>query len=120
MVMALTQSQRRTFIWISGVMFLGSMAVSTVNLWKTGLSQDQPASIVSEEPSLDAQARGYELVLQREPDNVTALEGLANTRLEMNDPKGAIAPLEKLVKLNPDNADYATQLAEAHQKVGNP
>ncbi|MDX2216781.1 MAG: hypothetical protein SFY66_26180 [Oculatellaceae cyanobacterium bins.114] len=118
--MALTQAQRRTFIWISGVMFLGSMAVSTVNLWKTGLSQDQAAPIVSEEPSLDAQIRGYELVLQREPNNITALEGLANTRLEMRNPQGAIAPLEKLVQLNPDNADYAAQLAEARQQAGKP
>ncbi|MBD2462312.1 tetratricopeptide repeat protein [Oscillatoria sp. FACHB-1407] len=118
--MALTQTQRRTFIFVSGVLFLGSMAASTVNLVVTGLLPTESAPVVSEESSIEAQVRGYELVLQREPNNITALEGLANTRLEMNDPKGAIAPLEKLVKLNPDNADYAAQLAEARQQAGNP
>lgn len=98
-------------------MFLGSMAASTVSLY-TASNAETPAPVMSEEPTLDSQARGYELVLQREPDNVTALEGLANTRLEMNEPKGAIAPLERLVELNPNSTDYATQLAETKQQAG--
>jgi hypothetical protein len=36
--------------------------------------------------------------------------------LELQDFEGAIAPLEKLVKLYPDRADYRKQLAEAKQQ----
>jgi tetratricopeptide (TPR) repeat protein len=72
---------------------------------------------------LQAQARGYELVLQREPDNATALRGLLQVRLELitqgvGDVKDAIAPLEKLAKLNPETTEYAVLLAQAKERTG--
>ncbi|MEG4892284.1 MULTISPECIES: tetratricopeptide repeat protein [unclassified Microcoleus] len=67
---------------------------------------------VSQESLLAAQERGYVTVLQREPQNQTALEGLANVRLQMNNKVGAIEPLEKLVKLNPDRGDYKELLGQ--------
>ena len=83
-------------------------------------SQEQSQASYSQrrQAELEAQLRGYELVLKREPDNATALEGLANTRIQMNDYKGAIGPLEKLVKLNPGRSDYAALLNESKQKAG--
>src|SRR4028118_2069684 len=72
---------------------------------------------------LQAQARGYELVLQREPDNVTALEGLLQVRLELirqgvGDFKDAIAPLEKLAALKPEITEYGILLAQAKERTG--
>lgn len=72
----------------------------------------------SQQGDLEAQARGYELVVQREPDNETALRGLLETRLKLQDIPGAIAALEKLVALNPERTDYAVLLAQAKQQVG--
>jgi Flp pilus assembly protein TadD len=67
---------------------------------------------------LESQAKGYESVLQREPDNQTALRGLLEAKLALGDVKGAIGPLEKLAKLNPNESDYSVLLAQAKQQVG--
>ena len=72
---------------------------------------------------LQSQARGYELVLQREPDNQTALRGLLEVRLELvrleeGEIEDAIAPLEKLSELNPENREYSILLAQAKEYTG--
>ncbi|HBK97278.1 MAG TPA: Tfp pilus assembly protein PilF, partial [Microcoleaceae bacterium UBA10368] len=71
---------------------------------------------------LQAQARGYELVLQREADNVTALRGLLQVRLELigqgvGDIKDVVSPLEKLAKLNPETTEYGILLAQAKERT---
>ncbi|MCT7973590.1 tetratricopeptide repeat protein [Laspinema olomoucense] len=72
----------------------------------------------SQQGDLEAQARGYELVVQREPNNETALRGLLETRLKLQDIPGAIAALEKLVAINPQRTDYAVLLAQGKQQIG--
>lgn len=72
---------------------------------------------------LQAQARGYELVLQREADNVTALRGLLQVRLELigqgvGDIKDVVSPLSKLAKLNPETTEYGILLAQAKERTG--
>ena len=75
-------------------------------------------SIAAQQENFKKQAEGYELVLQREPDNQTALRGLLEAKLALNDVKGALGPLEKLAKLNPTVADYSVLLAQAKQQSG--
>ena len=109
---------KQIFALVSMVGFGGSAIFGMVSLFGSGLSsqhQQKPATAaVSQESLLAAQERGYETVLQREPQNQTALEGLANVRLHMNNQVGTIEPLEKLVKLNPDRrADYKALLGQA-------
>ena len=82
-----------------------------------GLNRPQPAPAQAAKVlSLADEERGYELVLQREPENQTALEGLADVRIRMNNGKGAIAPLENLVKLSPERADYKVLLGKVKGK----
>jgi tetratricopeptide (TPR) repeat protein len=83
----------------------------------TSPTPTQSASATPKKEELEAQAKGYELVLQREPENATALRGLLEARLGLGDVKGAIAPLEKLAKLNPKETEYAILLAQAKQQT---
>lgn len=71
-----------------------------------------------EQQELAARAKGYELVLEREPENQTALRGLLETRLQQGDLEGAIQALEKLAELNPEQTDYLVLLGQGKQQVG--
>lgn len=115
---------QQIFVILSIVSFLGSAVFGMAQTYSAGMnqssqSQAETAEAVAEQTKLQAEIRGYELVLKREPNNSVVLEGLANTYLQMNDYKGAIDPLEKLVKLNPERSDYANLLAQTKQKAGN-
>ena len=111
---------KQIFAFVSMAGFAGSTIFGIVSLFSSGLSdqhqQKQTPVVVSQESLLAAKERGYMGVLHREPQNQTALEGLANVRLEMKDGKGAIEPLEKLVKLHGDRADYKALLRQAKGK----
>ncbi|MDZ8263163.1 tetratricopeptide repeat protein [Nostoc sp. ChiQUE01b] len=78
---------------------------------------------------LEDEVRGYEQVLQREPENQTALKGLLQARLQLLSQKDksevkpadiqvVIEPLEKLAKLNPEQSEYSVLLAQAKQQIG--
>lgn len=72
---------------------------------------------------LQAQEKGYQLVLEREPNNATALEGLVLARLQLIQlGKGEIAsvidPLRRLAAQHPEQTDYAILLAQAQQQTG--
>jgi len=116
-------------------MLLGfiSFIVPTVGPFLGAALKQQPPSpgrnpTASQTPTgkqkdLQDQARGYQLVLQREPENETALKGLLFTQLELirlnaADVKTTIEPLEKLAKLNPENTEYSVLLAQAKQQIG--
>ncbi len=96
--------------------------------------QNQPAgdnklSSSAQKSKLEDQVRGYELVLQKDAENQTALKGLLQARLELlsqksrgevkpADIQAVIEPLEKLAKLNPQQSEYGVLLAQAKQQIG--
>lgn len=110
----------RVIAIVGGVSFIASTAFATTSIVRDALTQ--PSTSERTEQTIDerlaAEERGYEKVLQREPQNQVALEGLAIVRLQMKNVSGAIGPLEKLVELYPDRIDYQAQLAEMKQQIG--
>ncbi|MEH2414967.1 tetratricopeptide repeat protein [Nostoc sp.] len=114
------QIQRRQKIVtiVSMFLFFGSTVFGIIPAIQQA-SQPKPANAsASAESVLQQQARGYELVLQREPENQLALEKLSVLRLQLKDAKGAIAPLEKLVKLHPERQDYKVVLEQINKQQG--
>ena len=125
----MSQPRRRWFISVVLVLaVIGFVGFSMFPLISSAFKENQlstgatpPASSqtleTSQKSQLEQQARGYELVLEREPDNQTALRGLVEARIQLRDIKGAIAPLEKLAASNPNQTEvrlilgqlYATQ-----------
>lgn len=84
-------------------------------------SNNYPAN--AQQPSVDQTEKlqgeidGYTAVLNREPNNQTALIGIIEAKVALNDLEGTIEPLEKLAALNPDVAEYSIVLAQTKQQL---
>lgn len=88
-------------------------------------STGQPiaSQATTEQAKLEEEAKGYQLVLQREPTNETALKGLFETQARLvqlgaREAKDLIAPLTKLKDIDPEQTDYAVLLAQVQQQAG--
>ncbi|MBR8830195.1 MAG: hypothetical protein N5P05_002855 [Chroococcopsis gigantea SAG 12.99] len=97
---------KRILVIISGLFFLGVMTLPMSNLFQKKVEetpQNTKANDGITPEKLAEIAQGYEKVLQREPDNVTALQGLAEAKMRLKDYAGAKPPLEKLYQKFPNN-----------------
>lgn len=112
---------KQILILLATIAFVGSTGLGAVNLFTTNpqakIDKSKQVAEKSREEQLQVQIRGYESVLQREPENQAALVGLVQLRLEIRDLQGAIAPLEKLVKLNPNQESYKALLTEVKKQA---
>ena len=108
----------RIFTLISAVAFLGSSGFSLIRMLGNPAQSTQVSAQAEDlAQKLQAQARGYETVLQREQENQIALQGLVEIRLQMKDFERIIEPLETLIMLNPEQKQYRTLLAKIEQQV---
>jgi len=110
---------QKAFIIASGFAFLGMMVLPMMSVFQEPTSAPSQASsgrkVNPEE--LKKVAQGYEKILQREPNNPTALQGLVEVRLQLQDLPGSIAPLEKLVKIYPQEEQLKKLLTAIKQQV---
>lgn len=124
-------SQPRSRWFLNIVLALGAVAfigLSMLPLFEGIVRESQPTKqvtpVVSPSPQAEqksrlvSEAQSYEVVLQQEPNNQVALQGLVNARLKLGDIEGAIAPLEKLIALNPQDFRPVLIKATVLQKQG--
>lgn len=122
------QKKRAGWLYlIIGFMSIALIGFSSLPLFISIFSENQLSSLPysatnpqlspDKQARIEAEARGYQKVLEREPDNNTALKGLLDIRLEQQDLEAAIKPLEKLAKLNPEQTEYKILLAQAKQQL---
>lgn len=115
--------------WLIGtVLFLALAAFLALSLLPIlGNTGNRRTNAPSSTPTGDAtsaqaevasRAKGYELVLEREPENQTALKGLVEARIQLGDLQGVVEPLTKLAELNPDLPDYRVLLGQTKQQLG--
>ncbi|MBH8574689.1 tetratricopeptide repeat protein [Nostocaceae cyanobacterium CENA369] len=105
------ERKKRLLSIVSIISFVGSAGFGVIHLIQYASQPHQP-TVVYTESLLEHQARGYELVLQREPNNQVALEKLSLLRLQLKDIKGSVELLEKLVKQYPNRQDYKMLLEQ--------
>jgi predicted Zn-dependent protease len=111
----------RYFTLISGVFFLFSMGSSTIQIFLASNQSQSSAQAVQEIPSQEVDAaEGYRIVLQREPNNQTALKGLLEIQLSTNQWPDAVQTATKLAALNPKDPSYPTLIAELKEKQATP
>ena len=114
----------RVVTLIMGLGFVGStlaIALSSVfssNSYHAGVEPSEDAPSVEEQIAM--QVRGYEKVLEREPENLTALQGLAQIHLQTRNTEEAIAVIEQLVEYYPEQPEYAGILQILKQQQATP
>ncbi|PSF35198.1 cellulose synthase subunit BcsC [Aphanothece hegewaldii CCALA 016] len=119
----MSTSQQKPKRWLSislAIMVFALVSFSMMPLISSFflVSNQTNHSLPSSLPSKwDTEALGYQMVLQREPDNQNALRGLLNARLKQGNLREAIAPLEKLAQLNSTQTDYSILLAQVQQQI---
>ena len=109
----------KIFVILAGLAFLGSSVAGLSG--SIGSSMNEPATTEkaaqSQSAQLIAEEKGFAAVLQREPNNQTALKGLISIRLKSGDIAGTRTALAQLVKLNPNERQYQELLAAIDKQV---
>jgi predicted negative regulator of RcsB-dependent stress response len=116
------------FVWTSIVPLLGSVETGQTSAQETATPTPTSTTQPVQSPAarqeelkqrLLGQARGYEAILQSEPENQTALLALFETRKELVqlgavDIKQTIEPLERLIRINPNDIVLQLQLGSIY------
>lgn len=98
-----SENTRRKVTLVAGLLFFLGMGQSVIASFMASNPNSQNSTqatetLVSEQLDMES---GYQIVLEREPNNQTALQGLVQARMAKEDWQGMIAPLDQLIALNP-------------------
>ncbi|MGK7955808.1 MAG: tetratricopeptide repeat protein [Crocosphaera sp.] len=121
----MNKSYQKIIVIASGFALLVTMTVAGFPSRQNPSSSSEEANsgmATSPEEQLKSRIKGFEIVLEREPDNPTAKQGLEEslkiliaTQIQSQNLDGAIPPMEKLAALFPDNEEYQGVLRQMKQ-----
>lgn len=113
---------QKIIIIFSGLALFGSMTVATFSFRQSSpssLSKSNTETIYSIDERLYSIIQGYETVLEREPNNMTAKQGLEEalrtlvaTQIQAKNLDKTIPIMEKLTTLVPENDQYKNILKQ--------
>ncbi|MDJ0509330.1 MAG: tetratricopeptide repeat protein [Crocosphaera sp.] len=119
------KSYQKIVVIVSGFALLTTMTVAGFSFRQSPQSASQQANsgnTTAVDERVKSIIEGYETVLEREPDNLTAKQGLeealrflVSTQIQAQNLEQAIPTMEKLATLVPDNEDYQTVLERMKQ-----
>jgi len=121
--MKASPTKRSPWVYLGLFLMIGALLIFSIAPLVSSIVQQSRTDNAAATPldansrRLEAEALGYELVLEREPDNVNALQGLLENRLRQGNLKDAIAPLERLSQLIPEQIEYTLLLAQTKQQL---
>ena len=121
--MKASPTKRSPWVYLGLFLMIGALLIFSIAPLVSSIVQQSRTDNAAATPldantrRLEAEALGYELVLEREPDNVNALQGLLENRLRQGNLKEAIAPLERLSQLIPEQIEYTLLLAQTKQQL---
>jgi len=121
--MKASPTKRSPWVYLGLFLMIGALLIFSIAPLVSSILQQSRVDNAAATPldantrRLEAEALGYELVLEREPDNINALQGLLENRLRQSNLKEAIAPLERLSQLIPEQIEYTLLLAQTKQQL---
>jgi tetratricopeptide (TPR) repeat protein len=121
--MKASPTKRSPWVYLGLFLMIGALLIFSIAPLVSSILQQSRMDNAAATPldaktrRLEAEALGYELVLEREPDNVNALQGLLENHLRQGNLKDAIAPLERLSQLIPEQIEYTLLLAQTKQQL---
>jgi ribosomal protein L37AE/L43A len=104
-----------------GTLVLGFwLSVPLVNLLRDESTTIAPKPTSDFGITKQSEKRAYEIILEREPNNERALDGLLGVQIEMQDFQGASATLEKLIGLYPEDTDLQAMYKSIKRHLNSP
>lgn len=117
--MKISANKRSFWVYFGLVFMLVALVLFSVLPLVTAIVKEQnnQNKISAVDDRLEQTALGYQLVIEREPDNQNALRGLLEVRLQQGNIEGIVDPLSRLSQLNPDIIDYSLLLAQTQAQL---
>lgn len=114
-----SKETRQKVTLVAGLLFAIGMGQSLIASFLASGSIAENTAQAVDAPAAETVdlAKGYEIVLEREPNNQTALRGLVEAQIASENWDQVIAPLEKLIALNPEDESYPVLMATVKEQI---